>query len=79
MKTIAVLAIVLSLGVVISDAASAQGMKRRANETPAQCTKRLFPKGYSVKNFNQCMKSCADCYTTSGGSGCSSYCQSQAR
>jgi hypothetical protein len=77
MKAIAILAFALLLGGIISDAAFAQGMNRRANETPAQCTKRLFPKGYSVKNFNQCMKSCLDCYTTSGGSGCSSYCQSQ--
>ena len=79
MKTIIALGIALSLGIVISDTAFGQGMNRKPNETSAQCTKRLFPKGYSVKNFNQCMKTCVDCYTTSGGSGCSSYCQSQAR
>jgi hypothetical protein len=79
MKATLLLAIALSAWMLISDAASAQGMARRPNETPAQCTKRIFPGGYNPRNFNQCMRACTDCYTTSGGSGCSSYCAAQAK
>lgn len=79
MKINSALIIVAIFGALISGDVFAQDMNRGANETPAQCTKRLFPGGYSVKNYNQCMKACAACYTTSGGGGCNSYCTSKAK
>ena len=79
MRTLLVMIVAVMLGGCQSDnpkpgTAGSPGMSRLSHETPGQCRQRMFP-AYDDKDLALCMAACTQCYTTSAGTGCESFCR----